>query len=99
MYTVVYSILYTLSRHIEGLLQTDDPMCKLQVFRAKLMRRGAQSRQSTRLFLQSSELGLPTPHLQANVSPHFGSGGEHTRLQERGYLGPSSDEGTDTVVL
>jgi hypothetical protein len=26
-------------------------------------------------------------------------GGEHTRLRERGWVGPNSDDGTDTVVL
>ncbi len=33
--------------------------------------------------------------------PHFGSagGGVHTRLRERGWGSPNSDEGTDTVVL
>ncbi len=30
---------------------------------------GSQSRQSTKLFLQSSELGLPSPHTQASVYP------------------------------
>ena len=47
-------------------------------------RSGAQSRQSAKLFLQSSELGLPHPL---------------TRKQVRGWGSPSSDEGTYTVVL
>jgi hypothetical protein len=47
-------------------------------------RSGAQSRQSAKLFLQSSELGLPHPL---------------TRKQVRGCGSPSSDEGTYTVVL
>jgi hypothetical protein len=38
---------------------------------------GAQSAQSARLFLQSSELGPPPPHPQASVSPLFASGGAH----------------------
>jgi len=43
-----------------------------------------QSRQSARLFLQSSELRPPpSPHPQASVCPPFGSGGGHTRLRER----------------
>jgi hypothetical protein len=47
-------------------------------------RSGAQSRQSAKLFLQSSKLGLPHPL---------------TRKQVRGWGSPSSDEGTYTVVL
>ena len=47
-------------------------------------RSGAQSRQSAKLFLQSSELELPHPL---------------TRKQVRGWGSPSSDEGTYTVVL
>jgi hypothetical protein len=43
----------------------------------------AQSRQSAKLFLQSSELGLPpTPHPQASVPP-LGSGGWGTLAGER----------------
>jgi hypothetical protein len=47
---------------------------------------GPQSRQSAKLFLQSSELGLTHPHPQASVPPpSFGSVREgHTRLRERG---------------
>jgi hypothetical protein len=44
----------------------------------------AQSRQSAKLFLKSSELGLPHPH---------------TRLRERGVESPNSDEGTYIVIL
>jgi hypothetical protein len=63
-----------------------------------------QSRQSTRLCLQSSELGLPTPspHLQTSVSPPpwFRDGGYTLALaEERVGNSPNSDEGTDTVVL
>jgi hypothetical protein len=43
----------------------------------------AQSRQSARLFLQSSELA---PQPQEMVFPSFGSGGGHTRLWVRGSL-------------
>jgi hypothetical protein len=40
------------------------------------------------------------PHPQASVPPPFGSGGEgHTRLRERGWGSPNSNEGTYTVVL
>jgi hypothetical protein len=55
----------------------------------------AQSRQSAKLFLQSSELGLPpTPHPQASVPPppcFWGEG--NTRRRERGWESPNSDEG------
>jgi hypothetical protein len=42
----------------------------------------------------------PTPSLEGFLFP-FGSGGGgvHTRLRARGWVGPNSDEGTDTVVL
>ncbi len=59
---------------------------------------GAQSRQSARLFLQSSELGTPTPSPSVKCAPWFGGQG-HTRLREPGEGGPNSDEGTDNVVL
>ncbi len=49
-----------------------------------------QSRQSAKLFLQSSELG---PH------PPLIRGKGHTRWGERGWESPNSDEGTYTVVL
>jgi hypothetical protein len=60
-----------------------------------------QSRQSAKLFLQSSELGLPQPLKRRRVCPlPPGSGGEgHTRWRERGWESPNSDEGTYTVVL
>jgi hypothetical protein len=35
----------------------------------------------------------------SSPSSLFGSGGGHTRLRERGWGGPSSDEGAVTVVL
>jgi hypothetical protein len=56
-----------------------------------------QSRESTRPFLQSSELGPPHPH--ASVPPNFGSVGGYTLAFGRGGGGPNSDEGKDTVVL
>ncbi len=40
----------------------------------------------------------PPPRSQASVPPVVPGGG-HTRLRERGRLGPNSDEGTYTVVL
>jgi hypothetical protein len=62
----------------------------------------AQIRQSAKLFLMSSELGLPHPLTPWWVcSPSFvlGGGGVHTRLREREWGSPSSSEGTDTMVL
>ncbi len=48
-----------------------------------------QSRLSTRLYLQSSELGSPHPSPQASVSlPLWIRGGGHTRLLERGWGAP-----------
>jgi hypothetical protein len=46
----------------------------------------SQSRQSARLFLQSSELGLPQPltHRRVRPLPLWFRGWEHTRLWERG---------------
>ncbi len=62
-----------------------------------------QSRQSAKLFLQSSELGLPIPLAAGECAlppPHpLVRGGGHTRLRERGWVSPNSDEGTYTVVL
>ncbi len=61
---------------------------------------GGQSRQSAKLFLQSSELGLPNPSPAGECAPpprFWGKG--HTRWWERGWESPSSDEGTYTVVL
>ncbi len=48
---------------------------------------GAQSRLSAKLFLQSSELGLPHPLAAGECAPHppFGPGGGQTRLRERGW--------------
>jgi hypothetical protein len=62
---------------------------------------GTQSRQSaSRLFLQSSDLGLPHPLIRGRVCPlPLWFRGGHTLLLERGWEGPNSDEGTDTVVL
>jgi hypothetical protein len=51
-----------------------------------------QSRQSARLFLQSSELSVYPP-------PPLVPGGKHTRLREMGWGSPNSDEGTDNVLL
>jgi hypothetical protein len=62
----------------------------------------AQSTQSAKLFLQSSELGLPQPLTPRQVCPpplpRFWREG-HTRWRERGWGSPNSDEGTYTVVL
>ncbi len=59
-----------------------------------------QSRQSARLFLQSSDLGPPTLSPAGNcVPPPFSSvEGAHS-LRGEGVGGPNSDEVTDTVVL
>ncbi len=59
-----------------------------------------QSRQSVKLFLQSSELGLP-PSPAGEYAPTRGSGGRGTLAGERemGWEIPNSDEGTYTVVL
>jgi hypothetical protein len=62
-----------------------------------------QSRQSAKLFLQSSELGLHQPLTRRRVCPpppnlwYRGEG--HTRWRERGWESPNSDGGTYTVVL
>jgi hypothetical protein len=60
-----------------------------------------QSRQSAKLFLQSSELGVPRPPPAGECAPPpFGSGGGgHSRYRERGWGSPNSDGGTYTVVL
>jgi hypothetical protein len=56
----------------------------------------AQSRQSARLPLQSSELGPPIPHPLASVaSPLWFRGGEDILACGP----PNSDEGTDIVIL
>ncbi len=58
-----------------------------------------QSRQSAKLFLLSSELGLPHPSPAGECAPlWFGVEG-HTRWREKGWESPNSDEGTYTVVL
>ncbi len=51
-----------------------------------ILRGPAQSRQSAKLFLQSSALGPlpPTPHPQASVPPSFCTGGRGTLAGERG---------------
>ncbi len=58
----------------------------------------AQSRQSAKLFLQSSELGLPQPLTRRECAPPpprvWGAG--HTRW---GWESPNFDEGTYIVVL
>jgi hypothetical protein len=42
----------------------------------------------------------PTPLAAGECAPPpFGRGGGHTRLRERGWGSPNSDEGTHTVVL
>jgi hypothetical protein len=59
----------------------------------------SHNRQSARLFLQSSELGLPHPHTRRRVCPpplHWLEG--YTLACGEGVGGPNSDEGTDTVV-
>jgi hypothetical protein len=57
-----------------------------------------QSIESARLFLQSSELGLPhTPSHAGECGPLFGSGGRTHRIAGEGEEGgPNSVEGTDT---
>ncbi len=57
-----------------------------------------QSRQSARLFLQSSELGLPHPLTRSRACPPpLVQRGWDTLACERG--GPNSNEGTYTVVM
>jgi hypothetical protein len=41
----------------------------------------------------------PTPHPPASVPPNGSGGGGHTRWREKGWEGPTSDEGTYTAVL
>jgi hypothetical protein len=54
-----------------------------------------QSRQSARLFLQSSELRLPHPLTRRRVCPPLVQGeGAHSLAGEGGWGGPNSDEGT-----
>jgi hypothetical protein len=63
----------------------------------------AQSRQSAKPFLQSSELGLPHPLTRRQVCPPLVPGGwAHSLVAERGWGSPNSansDEETNTVVL
>jgi hypothetical protein len=59
----------------------------------------AQSRQSAKLFLLSSELGLPHPLIRRRVFPPPGSVGRGTVAGDRGFGFPNSDEGTYSVVL
>jgi hypothetical protein len=48
---------------------------------------------------QKWHFSTPSPTGEC-VPPSFGSGREvHTRLRERAWGGPNSDEGTDPVVL
>jgi hypothetical protein len=61
-----------------------------------------QSRQSAKLFLQSSEFGLPQPLTCRRVPPPpppWFRGEGHTRWRERGWESPNSNGGTYTVVL
>ncbi len=52
----------------------------------------------TRLFLQSSEFGPPTPHTSRSPPPLVpGGGGEHTAGEGLGC--PNSDEETDTLYF
>jgi hypothetical protein len=56
---------------------------------------GPQSRQSAKLLLQSSELGLPQPPTRRLVCPlpPVSRGEGNTRWRERGWESPNSDEG------
>ncbi len=60
-----------------------------------------QSRQSAKLYLKSSELGLPNPLSRRRMCPPtlWSRGGGHTRLRERVWGSLNSDEGTYTIVL
>jgi hypothetical protein len=65
----------------------------------KKFRKMHRVRQSAKLFLQSSELGLPQPLTPRRVCPPLGPGGEgHTRLRG-GRRVPIPTKGTYTVVL
>ncbi len=59
--------------------------------------RASQSRQSAKVFFQSSELGLPHPplHMQTSVSPplSFGYGEAHSLAGERGWGVPFRTRG------
>ncbi len=54
------------------------------------------SRHSARLFLQSSELGPPSPHPQAIVSPFLAPGGIHVLARE-GEAGPGGGGGPNSI--
>jgi hypothetical protein len=58
-----------------------------------------QSRQSAKISLQSSELGLPHPLTRECAPPLWYRGEGHTRWRERGWQSPNFDEWTYTVVL
>ncbi len=58
---------------------------------------GAQSRQSARLFLQSSESGLPNPSPAGECAPPVLGGGAHSLARE-GLESPNSNGGTFTAV-
>jgi hypothetical protein len=62
-----------------------------------------QSRQNTKISLQSSEFGLPDPLTRRRVCPPpppLVSGGKHIRRGGKGGGGdPNSNEGTDTGTL
>jgi hypothetical protein len=48
----------------------------------------------------SSELRHPTSSPAGECVPPLGPWGTHSLVgEERGWVGPNSDEGTDTVVL
>ncbi len=57
--------------------------------------------QSAKLFLKSSELGLPNPSPAGEGAPLplVPRGKGHTCWRDRGWESPNSDEGTYTVVL
>jgi hypothetical protein len=74
---------------------------RLYLFTRILGEGRTQIRQSAKLFLKSSELGVPQPLTRRRVCPptprFWGEG--LTRGRERGWESPNSDEGTYTVVL
>ncbi len=76
-----------------------DPPCANSISAPKKKHlAGAQSKQSARLSLQSSELGPPNPLNRRWVCPPFVPGGGHTCLPKRGWVG-SQFQGTYIVVL
>ncbi len=62
---------------------------------------GAQSIQSARLSLQSSELTPPAPSLASECypPPPFDPKGDTLAIGKEGLGGANSDEGTDTLGL